>query len=1087
LGGALTLSGDIIAQLEYQLQTNETPTRGSLAITLDTPQEKCAYQCGYRFNQGQLALTDVNLVIPGANLRGDVAIHHPSGLSEGDLLLHIDDTGPAASWFGQTVQGRGEVQARLQIADNTQQILSTWELTQAAWSDMTLDMIRGSLNGQDVFGTVRGSGTLSAQGLTRGAQQIDHLTMDLQATRHSGLLSLQMDGVATHPFRLNTQAAWQPSSTGWAVTLGATQVNYHAQQLQLEPGAELLFNKNTGTLANLNVLFDEMALSLRGTLLISPAEARIAGALQVGGDVVADVTYEGTLPLHSRQGQADIVVTRHNIPAKGSVAYAWSDEALSFSEVHVTTTGLALSGQAQYQWDTGLIQGQFRAEVPDAYPVTTFLGIPAQAQAQAQFDLRAEQGIQHVQSHWAIEDVNWATLRLVSLQGDMDLQQPWTAPTGHVTAHGAGLTWKQIQWDHWTLQAEGDRHALDLSVLGAGAIDQPLVMDARATVRLDGSQQALVLHQGLLQYGPETLVLQSPAIIWRDAPEPNASPRYTLDGWLWQAQNASLLVEGWVTRDQLAFQTVLSDLSIEELAIFDSHTLSGQIDATINMFGSPQQPHIELAAVAQTLRLQEPESEDVTPLDSLLSLCLTPDDLSANLVVTSSQGDRLQADIGLPIHFALWPPHWTQSMSDFNAHISTDMDVRMLDCLPVLHEAIVEGRVLAELTYRGTAEAGRVQGQAQWVDGYYENILPGTVIQNIQARLRAQGDTLILDEAVATDGDQGRLAIAGTLRMVPGLPYRIDVQADRFPWIQRADITAAASGEVTLAGTLHTMTLSGKLSLDEGLLDLSALPPPPPAVLISTRTDPTDADASQPESLTVQGNLQLDLNKGFRMYGAGLDSIWDGQIQLVKANEHWDVTGSVSPRRGEFRLMGRPFRLTEGSIQLDGSWPIAPILDLSAVYVHSGIEARVHITGRASNPVIRIESDPPLPEDAILATVLFGRDLATITAMQALQLAAAVKSLHSPGGGADVFRRTRQAVGVDTIEFRQADDPSDSSSVAVGKYLVPKVYVEVQQPLSRGGIASTIIEYEIRPNLTVETDAGPGIRPGISINWKKDY
>ncbi|MFC1765845.1 translocation/assembly module TamB domain-containing protein, partial [Planctomycetota bacterium] len=461
--------------------------------------------------------------------------------------------------------------------------------------------------------------------------------------------------------------------------------------------------------------------------------------------------------------------------------------------------------------------------------------------------------------------------------------------------------------------------------------------------------------------------------------------------------------------------------------------------------------------------------------------------LSADLVVTSSQGDRLQADIGLPVHFTLWPPHWTQPTSDFRAHISTDTDVRILDWLPVLHEAIIEGRVVAELTYRGSAEAGSVQGQAQWVDGYYEDILLGTVIQNIQAQLRAQGDTLILDEAVATDGDQGRLAIAGTLRMVPGLPYRIGVQADRFPWIQRADITTVASGEVTLAGTLHTMTLGGKLSLDEGLLDLSALPPAPPPVLISTRRDPTDVDASQPETLTVQGNLQLDLHKGFRIYGAGLDSIWDGQIHLAKADEHWDVTGSVSPRRGEFRLMGRPFRLTEGSIHLDGSWPIVPILDLTAVYARSGIEARVHITGRAGNPVIRIESDPPLPEDAILATVLFGRDLATITAMQALQLAAAVQSLHSPGGGADVFQRTRRAVGVDTIDFRQAEDPSDGSSIAVGKYLVPEVYVEVQQPLSSGGVTSTHIEYEIRPNLTIETDAGPGIRPGIGVNWKKDY
>ncbi|MFC1765519.1 hypothetical protein ACFL6U_26035, partial [Planctomycetota bacterium] len=606
LEGTLTLSGDINAQLQCQLQTNETPTHGSLAAILDTPQGKGAYQCAYQFDQGQLALSDVNLVIPGARLHGDVAIRLPSGLSVGDLQLQLADVGPVASWFGQTVQGRGEAQVQLQIADNTQQILSTWELRQAAWSDLSLETIHGSLNVQDVFGTVSGHGTLAVQGLTRGEQQINQFAMDLQATRHTGLLTLQTDGVVKHPFMLDTQAVWQPSSTGWAVTMGATQVNYHSQQVQLEPGAKLLFDKNTGTFDNWNLLFDKTALNLSGTLLMSPAEPRVAGALQVRGGVAADVTYDATLPLHSHQGQAEIVVTRHNIPVKGNVAYAWSDEALSFSDVHVTTTGLDLSGQAQYQWDTGLIQGQLLAEIPDAYPVTTFLGVPAQAHAQAQFDLRAEQGIQQVQGHWTIEDVNWTTLRLVALQGDVDLQQPWTAPTGNVTARGAGLTWKQMQWDHWTLQAEGDRHVLDLSMLGAGIIDQPLAVDARATVRLDGSPQTLVLHQGLLQYGPETLVLQRPAMIWRDVPEPNTSPRFTLDGWLWQAQNASLLLEGWVSRDRLALQTALTDLSIKDLAVFDTHTLSGQIGATMKMFGSPQQPQIEISAQAQTLRLQEP-------------------------------------------------------------------------------------------------------------------------------------------------------------------------------------------------------------------------------------------------------------------------------------------------------------------------------------------------------------------------------------------------------------------------------------------------------------------------------------------------
>jgi translocation and assembly module TamB len=229
------------------------------------------------------------------------------------------------------------------------------------------------------------------------------------------------------------------------------------------------------------------------------------------------------------------------------------------------------------------------------------------------------------------------------------------------------------------------------------------------------------------------------------------------------------------------------------------------------------------------------------------------------------------------------------------------------------------------------------------------------------------------------------------------------------------------------------------------------------------------------------------LGDSFRVVGAGLNSAWKGTLQLGLSGDRYGLSGHIMSKHGDFRVLGRPFRLAESNIHMDGASPIDPVLDLTAVHRRSGIEARVHITGRASLPVVTLESIPPLPEDTILATILFGRDLGTITPMQALQLAAAIKSLRQPGGGIDVFGRTRQLLGVDYIQFEKQGDQSESMSVAIGKYLHPDVYVEVQQPVNHQGQASAHVEYEVRPNLSLETDAGPGIHPGLGINWKKDY
>jgi translocation and assembly module TamB len=279
--------------------------------------------------------------------------------------------------------------------------------------------------------------------------------------------------------------------------------------------------------------------------------------------------------------------------------------------------------------------------------------------------------------------------------------------------------------------------------------------------------------------------------------------------------------------------------------------------------------------------------------------------------------------------------------------------------------------------------------------------------------------------------------------------------------------------------------------MDEGLLDLAALPPAPPPLLLPRAVTGSDANAARERatdrSLTVRGGLRLDLGDSFQVIGVGLSSTWSGDLNLDLTKEHWSVTGTVSSQRGDFRVLGRPFRLTESSIRLDGSSPIDPILDLTAIHRRGGIEARVRIIGRSTSPVVEIRSDPPLPEDVILARVLFGRDLATITPLQAVQLAAAIESLRSPGGGIDALRRTTQTLGLDFIEIQQHDERSDGLSIAAGKYVRPEIYVEVQQPLSDQGDTSTHIEYEIWPNLTIETDAGPGIRPGLGVNWKRDY
>ena len=82
----------------------------------------------------------------------------------------------------------------------------------------------------------------------------------------------------------------------------------------------------------------------------------------------------------------------------------------------------------------------------------------------------------------------------------------------------------------------------------------------------------------------------------------------------------------------------------------------------------------------------------------------------------------------------------------------------------------------------------------------------------------------------------------------------------------------------------------------------------------------------------------------------------------------------------------------------------ASLLRIVATTDADGITAGVAITGPATNPEVAFTSTPQLPQEEVLAQILFGRRLENLSAIQALQLANAVAILAGRGGDGIVAR-----------------------------------------------------------------------------------
>jgi len=153
---------------------------------------------------------------------------------------------------------------------------------------------------------------------------------------------------------------------------------------------------------------------------------------------------------------------------------------------------------------------------------------------------------------------------------------------------------------------------------------------------------------------------------------------------------------------------------------------------------------------------------------------------------------------------------------------------------------------------------------------------------------------------------------------------------------------------------------------------------------------------------------------------------------------------------------------------------------------------------------VTLTSTPVVPQDEILARVLFGKGVGQITPGEGLQLAAAAAALA--GGGPNVLDRLRGSLGLDWFKFgSSASGPTtgtlnpraasggaasggaaSGTAVSAGKYIVPGVSVGVSQGVSPPTSKITV-EIQVRPHLTVGGEAGQGGGTGLGINWNYDY
>jgi translocation and assembly module TamB len=413
---------------------------------------------------------------------------------------------------------------------------------------------------------------------------------------------------------------------------------------------------------------------------------------------------------------------------------------------------------------------------------------------------------------------------------------------------------------------------------------------------------------------------------------------------------------------------------------------------------------------------------------------------------------------------------------------------RLADMLG-LDDQRLEGPLLADLRLGGTVAVPTIDGTVRIDSALYENGTTGTVLRDVNLLVTANRRTIAIERFSASDGGKGRLSGEGTVQLDPAADYPVDLRLEvkRARIVARDEIDATASGALTLDGSVGAPKLGGTITVNHAEISIPERLGPRIAVIpveeIGGGIDPGSPELIDSES---QLDLGLDLTVALpgRVFvrGRGLDSEWQGRLHAEGTAAHPRVTGSLKVMRGTFELLGRVFNLRTGNIQFAGQTPPNPAIDIQAVTNANDITAVVRVEGEATAPEFSLGSEPSMPEDEILARILFNRPASRLGPADALQVAEAVNTLR--GGGYGVLGRVRQALGLDTLDV--SGQTMGDTQVRAGRHLNDRVFVTVGKGTAPDS-EDVSVEVEILPSLSLDADTNARMQSGIGLNWRFDY
>ena len=642
----------------------------------------------------------------------------------------------------------------------------------------------------------------------------------------------------------------------------------------------------------------------------------------------------------------------------------------------------------------------------------------------------------------------------------------------HVDVHAHGLTLGTRTIDDLRVKLDGEErsHELDLDFAA-----RDFSLKAHGNGSFDnGEWRASLRQMTIVGSDSLNLALEAPAGMIL------SSAQIHVDNLCLAGSPAHLCAGGDWTPAKWSLQAAATQLPMQTLTAGQSGNVDyrGIIGMSLKLFGSGAGPvegtlAARLAGAQLRHRLAGGKIEIITLGDGDVQATATPENVTAQLSLDAGAQGSIKGQLNARRAAGAW--------RELPLSGSIALQTAQLDFVPLYVPQVdrAAGRLVANLDIAGTIRAPLLSGSLSLADGELDLYQINMAMRQAAFKAALQSNRLDFDGGAQFGG--GHAMVRGGLEWRAGAPHgelTLSGTQLRVADVPEAQIDASPNLTFHVEGTRVGVT--GEVRIPRARIAPADLTH---AVLASSdEVIVSSANAAAIDHYEVTSDVTMTLGDDVSVEGMGLKARLNGRIteHAASNDQVTHASGELNVATGDYTAYGRKLQIEHGRLIFTGG-PIGdPGVDVRAVKrfddpTAGASLAGINVRGTLRQPQLSFFSEPPLPQQQIVALLLAGGGLvggqtAGVAGTAGTNATRGATNNELLGQGAAILgQQLGSHVGITDVGVES--NIYNETSLVLGRYLSPRLYVSYGLGLTQT-LNTVKLRYTLGDHWMIRTEAG---------------